>query len=1281
MKYHLIYMLHTTAIMTQRKLFLLVICALISSSVFSQGIDKKYFVIPWNNEIVSDWGRLKTLMGLEGAVYLPEKATLPLFAIELSCCEGMDISVSKLNPVLTDTIDPSIAIELADLDLLGEDFEYFDAGVSANRQRFNILPLRSRNGIVERLKAFELSYTVEHAKTMQFDEPIPVYAASSVLASGDWYKIGILDNGIYKIDYSDLLAFGLNPVQTDPRKIRLFGNGSGMLPESNSKSRIDDLLENAIFVSGEDDGTFDQGDYILFYGSGPLTWTYNLFTGRFEAQKNYYTDTTYYFINVGDKLGKRTAVKNQAGGPVTQQINTFVDMQHHEVDEENLLLSGKEWFGETFSTEESEREFIFDMPGLKSDQALYFNMQFIARAITEDVAYSVYANDSLLVDKEPILKLAVNQSTYARESNQILTFFTHSSPIKIKIKFYATDISSHGWLNFILVNAWRNLAFSQGQLEFRNNTATGAGNITQYNIATSRNELQLWEITNPLLPAVHQFSTENNQLNFKAVSDSLRQYILFDKQSYKPVASVSKIPNQNLHGLEASDMLIISHPDFLAEAKELSKVHLLDEGLESVVVDVNQVYNEFGGGSPDVSAIRDFVRMSNQRSNGRMRYLLLFGDASYDYKNRLSANTNFVPTYESKFSLTETGSFVSDDYFGLLDQNEGLNMAGNLDIGIGRFPVKTKVEAAVMVDKISRYLARDRQQMRDWRNEITFVADDQDNNLHLDQAEALTRIVDTARSILNVRKIYLDSYQQLTVPGGERYPDANEAFVNQVGAGSLIVNYTGHGGINGLSDEKVLTVPDITAFTNISNMPLFITATCEFSRFDDPHFVSAGERLLLNPNGGGIGLMTTTRLAWAHSNFALNRKIYMAMFNSQVPGLPRLGDVVRISKNPSSSSIYNFVLLGDPALRLVSPSRRVVTTQFNESPPGQDPDTIRAMSFVTIRGQIELEDGSVDTAFNGYLMPKVFDKKSAYRTLGNDNNSIPITFSYFDKVLFSGKITIKDGLFSFGFALPKDISFQYGLGKISYYAIDSLHFTDASGLYSNMVIGGTDSQVIPDETGPDIAFYLDNNAFMPGDVTGKNPLALARLSDPQGINYLGNSIGRDITLNMDDETGLSWILNKYYVPETDSFSTGSLAFPLVGLENGRHTLKLKVWDLHNNSSEAEIWFIVDDRAPLALHQVSNYPNPFSTTTSFQFNHNKPDGRFEVIIDIYRLDGQLVATIASQSVATGNHISPIVWDGRSPQGKPLPTGIYLYRMQVTDDKQISTVVNSKLIITR
>jgi len=723
---------------------------------------------------------------------------------------------------------------------------------------------------------------------------------------------------------------------------------------------------------------------------------------------------------------------------------------------------------------------------------------------------------------------------------------------------------------------------------------------------------------------------------------------------------------------------------FLEEAKRLAMLHEQKDNMSSMIVTPDQIYNEFSSGRKDMAAIRDFCRMLYDKSDSSNipKYLLLFGDGSYDPKDRNGELATFIPAYQSKESLKLGQSFVTDDFFGLYDPDEGNNaFSQSLDIGIGRIPANTIEQARQIVDKIENYMSKSDSLMGDWRNRICFVADDEDQNTHFKQAEELCAILDTSRAY-NINKIYLDAYPQVATSSGHRYPEVNEAINEVMNDGLFIFNYTGHGGEYGLSHEKVLNIPMINSWTNINKLPLFIAATCEFSRFDDPEITSAGEWVLLNPNGGSVGLYTTTRLAWSDPNFKLNKIIYQHAFKIIDGEYPRLGDMIRIAKTKmhTSQNVKNIVLLGDPALQLAYPKQRVETDSVIRNDIARAYDTLQALSSITVYGSIEDIYGAGLDDFNGKLYPTVFDKEVKNQTLGNDYSSYPATFYLQSSVLYKGVCTISEGKFKFSFIMPRDIAYNVGIGKISYYAYDTITFEDAHG-YENVKVGAIDDDVLMDYDGPEISLFMNSTDFVNGGYTDANPVLLAYLNDLQGINYFGNGIGHNIVMHLDDQSGPPVYLDKIYTPNIDDYQSGTIVYPLYDLEDGLHTLHIKAWDVYNNPSEATISFNVNVNGQVEMEQAYNYPNPFSTTTTFQFYHNKPGNSYAIEINIYNVVGQLVSTIYSSEETGDGILASVEWDGRGNSGELLGSGVYVYTMKISDEHGTHRQVAQRLIISR
>ena len=1106
------------------------------------------------------------------------------------------------------------------------------------------------------------------------------YASHSVLASGNWYKIGVTASGICRISASDLAGMGLNPAALDPRNIRIFGNGGGILPENNSAPRHDDLAENAIEVVGEADGTFDAGDYILFYAKGPLEWRYSKTNKRFEHVTSLYADMACYFITADLGPGKRILVKAGSGLGATDVVTQFDDYVLHEKDEFNLIKSGRQWFGDLFDKQTSYN-FNFSFPGLVAGSDVNLRSRVIARS-TENSSFTyLVAGNTWSVPMDRISLIPNNP--YATASSTERTLAAEGSSVDVNISYSKPQFSAAGWLDYLEINVRRSIIFQAGQLLFRDTRSAVPGHIAQYLIGSAGNNVNVWDVTDPNNAAKVATTQSGNDLTFRLASDSILEFAAFDGTSFVPVQFLSKINNQDLHAMRGYNMLIISPAVFADQAYRLATYHATVDGLRTLVVDPELIYNEFSSGVQDISGIRDFIKMLYDVGIGSdtLSYVLLFGDGSYDNKNRVADNTNFIPTYQSEESLHPVNSFVTDDFYTYLDNGEGNGAYDVADIALGRLPVKTADEARQAVDKILHYDTHSSQVMGDWRNVICFVADDENGNEHVIQAEQLAAQINNMQNGFITDKIYLDAYPQVSTPGGQRYPEVNKAINARIEKGALIVNYTGHGGEVGWAHERILEISDINAWSNFDRMPVFLTATCEFSRFDDPGRTSAGELVFLNPLGGGIALFTTTRPTYGTPNFSLNRTFYDYAFSTNRNGEHlRMGDILLITKRRSGSDPNGkkFILFGDPALRMAYPQLKVETISLNEHAVGAGADTLRALSYVLLKGKITDAGGQTVTGFNGTVMPTVFDKPLNLQTLANDGGS-KFAFSLQKNILYKGQVEVNNGLFTCSFMVPHDIEYQYGFGRISYYASDSER--DAAGAYRNIIVGGFDKNMFMDEQGPHVDLYLNDDRFIAGGITDENPTLFARVYDENGINTLGNGIGHDIVAVLDDASDEPFILNDYYQAETNTFSAGQVSFQFFNLEPGLHTLRLKVWDVFNNSSEAYTEFMVNPSSSFTIAAVSNYPNPFTNQTFFTFEHNQPGQPMDVEVSINNLAGQRMATMQSTMVAGGYKSEPVKWNGNSNDGSPLRAGMYIYRITAIAADGRQQYRTGKLVITR
>lgn len=1253
-----------------------------------------------------------SMLDFDGAIPGSGIQPMPVWSVRLALPPGTDF----INATLSDEVFvplTSSEAALIDTDILGGTVKLETAVRNQRYQPYGFIsfyPIFKDpvSNTWQKLVSATISYdhgTHQQVKNNRAGQRS--YTSSSVLApgSGDWYKIAILDNGVYRIDYDFLNSIGVDLTNLASDAINIFGNSFGMLPEFNGDFRPDDLLKNAIYMHDGGDGVFDSGDYLLFYGKAAHQWYFNTSGNNYYHQKDYYCDTSYYFINinVSSPTPKRIPSVAASSAPVTHTVTSFDDMKFIESDAVNFIKSGREWYGDLFDFV-TEYNYSFSFPNIDVSQNVSVKADMAAMTPGSGVSsftISVPGTSGSMTINIP----GVGSGAYtaaANAGNATMTFLPAGSTVTVKTDFNKYSSSAQGWTNYIEVIARRLLIADGKAMEFRDHISRGAGNVADYHISSNDPALQVWEVTDPSNSTQIQTQFTGVQHNFVMNSDSLRTYVALspDEITDKPVF-VSRTQNQDLHALSPTQLIIISHPNFLNQANQLAQFHA-SEGVTSQVVTTTEVYNEFSSGMKDATAIKQFLRMFYDRAAGDTtllpKYVCLFGDGSYDNKDRPSGNTSYIPTYQSVNSTYITISFVSDDYFVMLDPNENMGNSDQLDMAVGRLPVQSSTEAQAVVNKIIAYSTNvgslntgnapdccnqaQNYSLGDWRNLYTFIADDQDADAYINAAEKFADSLKARNNFININKIFLDAYLQVSTPGGERYPQVNEDIKDQVEKGSLVVNYIGHGGEVGWAHERILDVTTINAWTNSPRLPLFMTATCEFSRFDDPTRTSAGEYVLLNQNGGGIALLTTTRLVYSGPNEILNNN-----FNDKILQQPngyglRLGDVFMYTKNKTitqiaSSNTRNFTLLGDPAVQVRVPHQKVVADSVNSVVIGGATDTLKALSQITISGHVEDNNGTRLTGYNGLIYPTVYDKEQTLYTLGNDADSPVRSFDLRKNIIYKGKATVVNGEFTFSFVVPKDINYQYGAGKLSFYVQNGSD--DGTGGEFDIIVGGNNTNAPTDNTGPLIELYLDDENFVSGGMTDQTPQLYVKVSDENGINTVGTGIGHDITAILDGNTANPIVLNDAYQSDINTYKSGTVTYQFNSLSEGSHTLKFKVWDVYNNSSEAETEFVVAKSAEIALDHVLNYPNPFTTHTQFFFEHNQVCNTLDVQIQIFTVSGKLVKTIWEQVATEGYRISPIDWDGRDDYGDRLAIGTYIYRVKVKTSEGNTIEKFEKLVI--
>lgn len=1105
---------------------------------------------------------------------------------------------------------------------------------------------------------------------------------NSPLADGDIYKVSTVQAGIYKLDYNFIkneLGFS-NLDNIDPRNIQIWSTGGVMLNETVAAGCENGLIESDILVEGEADGKFDVKDFVLFFSQGPDLTYWNDQDGMYTVNKNLYSRTANYYIKFATTKGKRIGALPFRSIQVNDSLAQYIDVQHLEDEKTNLLAgrtvtygSGKQWYGDYFKTiRKKDYSTSFNFQGLASGTPASMKIAFAAR--------SDQFTDAVLSLNQTKFKLSLNptntsdvEASIATEHQQVIRFNPEVNQ-SVLLDFPNTASPSEGWLNFITLNVWKKLTWTNtpifASIPVFNDKAI------QIKVIASAPSVEVWDVTNMIKPVSIGSKYQDGQtVLYKPVGSPGAHYMIFDKTStIPPPLKGPKLVNQNLAAIKGTQAIILYYQDlsstnkidFESAAKKLALHRNSFSNISTIAIPIQLVYNEFGAGQPDPTSIRNFAR-EQYLNNPSFKYLVLFGDGSYDYlgHNTDLKNENFIPVYETDESLDPISSFPSDDYFGLLEEDEGgSNLNGNLDIAIGRIPVRTTDEANTLTNKIIQY-DLNKSESEDWKLRIAFGADDEDGNTHFDQSESLANSVESKYPEFNIQKIYLDAFKQESGAGGEIIPGATQSLSQNIFQGLLLFNYLGHGGPKGLSQEGLLRNSDVEGWSNIDRLPLVITATCSFAPYDDPNVISTGEALFRSPYGGAIALFTTVRNVYSSANAALTGSVFKYLFSRDSSGIPvSLGAIMQKAKNSiegfNLSNARKFALIGDPMQHLAIPRLKVATTQINSRPvkPNQQ-DTVKSLQLLSIKGQIVNTRQFLQSKFNGNISVTLYDKKSVVKTLGQNSNSYVAPFQIRNSILFKGNAIVKNGLFELSFVIPKDIDYVYGPAKLSYFAnsIDSL---EAEGDYENVIIGGSQAN-INDNKGPDINLYINDFQFADGGETHPNPLLLVDLYDENGINATGNSIGHDLIATLDDDK--QFVLNSFYESKQSDYRSGLVQYPFSNLPPGLHHVKVKAWDIANNSSESTISFLViDPNKSSKIISLTAFPNPAQSNVTVNLVHSLTSNskNAKVIYSISNVGGQIIAR--GESILSPAAVTTFAYTFQSGS----PSGVYFIIAEIWND---------------
>jgi hypothetical protein len=1286
---------------------LLIIIMLFSGlNVFSQS--GKTTQLQWEMTTINDKSSLNIVGFRVGFNELPKFAS----KIKLNSNQKLNVSIEVLNSENLSN-DELLSLSTKLKNKIGSGLitkVFYSYQVKVKYGIINFAPLFKENGIIKKVTSFKLSYTYSQESVSERNTASRTsrgFKNSSVLAQGKYCKLSLKADGVYKVTYEFLKNKGVLTTSIFSNLINVYGNHNGMLPEKNGESRVDDLEKNAIKMIDGGDGMFGTGDYFLFYGQSPDKWEYETVNSRFVFHKHLYSKDSYFFVNVDDNTGeKRIANVKSSSSSITNAVSSFDDYQAREDEKINIMSlsskggSGKLWVGDVFeATLSANYNFNFPNIDVTSNVTVYSSVLALTNFPTSS-SFSMSSGGNSTTIPLPGITRGTHSSVALRRDG-ILSFLPSSSTVGVNLTYNKPlSQSGVGYLDYIEVNVRRDLTMSNNQMIFRDINSIGAGNVSKYNLTNATNIDQVWDVTNPFEIKNVVYNKVSSVLDFTLETDSLKTFVAYKNSGFLVPVFEGAVLNQNIHSEPTPELLIVYHPLFETQVDRLIQFHE-SNGLSVLKASVQEVYNEFSGGMQDVTAIKTFVKSFYDKGGVTLpKYLLLFGDGSYDYKNRVQPNHNFVPVYESDNSLSDISSFVTDDFYGLLDDGESIEDHELLDIAVGRLTVVSPIQALNVVDKIINYQKQnvpisqvhncnsgssDGSSYGDWRNKLCFVSDDIDENWEADFFVHTENVMDSIAAnhpTFNIAKIHMDAYKQTSVSGGERYLDGTEVLRRTVEDGALITTYEGHGGEVGWGSERFLDLSTINGWTNKNRLTIMLTATCEFTKYDDPSRTSAGELCLLNPNGGAVAMFTTTRPVFQGDNKRLINSFFKEAFTKKPDGSPRtLGEIYMETKNNAGITTggghRKFALIGDPALNLAFPKQNVVTTAVNNIPVNSAIDTLKALSKISIKGFVSDINGTLISDYNGVVYPTVYDKPLTLSTLGNRNLGDVRTYDLQTSVLYKGKATVKNGLFEFTFLVPKDINYQFGYGKISYYCYNGKE--DGAGYFNKINVGGVDLSASADNDGPIVGLYMNDNNFVSGGITDELPAIYAELFDSSGINTSGNGIGHNLTAILDEKTSNPLVLNNYFEADLDSYQSGKINYPVSRLTEGNHTLSIKTWDVHNNSSDNTIDFIVVEKAELSIDHVLNYPNPFTTRTQFFFEHNQSCEFLEVQVQVFTISGKLVKTINTPVKTHGFRVDAIEWNGRDDYGDKIGRGTYIYKVKVTDDKGNKVEKYEKLVL--
>lgn len=1096
-----------------------------------------------------------------------------------------------------------------------------------------------------------------------------VQAMNSVLNSGRWYRIPVTEEGIYKITRGQLSQLGIDANTINPRKIRLYSNGGNTVPESITIPRIQDLQEIAIRVVGEEDNSFDESDYIIFYGRGVNFFEFDSLERKVVRRSNPYSTENYYWITVGNEDGKRMAGINSpsAADESVNRTNAFV---YWDEDKLNIGKTGRIFVGDQFQESFKSRTYTRKLEGFIPGSRLNYSYRFI-NGSSPAVLLQVYETDTLLFSRS-LSGFGTNDYSYgvADIASTSAVRYLNDDRSQLKFTFNASSASTIGYLDYFEIAYERYLKAVNDQLIIYTPMNSSPRNYSYSVDDFSNTDIHFFDVSDHgnvkrILPSETP-SGGTFRFIFPSSAGRISKIIGVCNTKMLSINSPIEIKNQNLRGeTKGGKFVIITPKEFRAQADRLANFRSNESRgrLTSYVVNVDEIFNEFSGGLRDPSAIRDYLRYAYYNWSEPLMYVLLFGDGDYDYRNIERGNSNWIIPYETDESLDEILSYATDDFYGRII---GANQFSNdllVDLAIGRIPAQNLSEARTAVDKLIEYENASDKNL--WRNLITLVSDDGytskgfEGDLHTRQSEILAGTY--IPGSFDVKKVYAAVYPTVFTSLGRRKPTLNQAIIDIVNSGTLILNYIGHGSPELWAHEQIF-IKDVTIPQFRNKDYFFLTAaTCDFAYYDKTSGKSSSEEIMMKEKSGAIGVFSSVRPVNSFSNAELtyklfNRMLYSARDTLNLP-IP-VGLAYMLAKSTGIVDIQNdskFHLLADPTLRLAIPQYSARIDSINGY-AGSAMVQVKALSDLRISGSVIDEQSNLWTSFNGEGLLTVYDSE---RNLSVPEFGTNYSVTVQGGIIFKGRVSVNNGKYSALIKVPKDISYENKRGKISFYFQNNE--VDGLGFANNIFVGGSDSVAINDNKGPEISIFFDSKNSEFAELINPNSTLIVELRDETGINTTGLGVGHKLEGVLNDDELNSIDLSEYYVGDIDSGGkTGEVRYKFSNLGTGEYKIKIKAWDVFNNPSEKSSYFTVISGETMEVRNVWNYPNPFSSGTTFLFDHSENEA-VDVNIKIFSIAGRLINEISKNDI--NEKYIKIEWDGRDREGALLANGTYLYKLTV------------------